>query len=333
MSEDVLEQPTGDRAVISRRTLLQTAAGGGALALLGAKATDAPAATGQVFRPSGRVHEYWIAAVNTTWDIAPNGRDAVMGTDVAPEAHNYQAIVYRRFTPGWKRPWPNSRSGDNGGIPGPTIRAEVGDTVLVHFKNLDAANRYPHSMHFHAFRYAPSSDGAFIPLQSGRGASVPYGKSFTYRLVAVEDSYGVWPYHDHAQAMHESIAAGMYGQIVITRPGERPPDREFVVYFAHHGGFDTINGRAFIGNTPTFRARAGELVQWNVLTIGDLFHTFHIHGHRWRRNGVPTDVELLGPASSLQVRFREDMPGTWYYHCHVESHMRNGMIGLYRVDG
>jgi FtsP/CotA-like multicopper oxidase with cupredoxin domain len=23
--------------------------------------------------------------------------------------------------------------------------------------------------------------------------------------------------------------------------------------------------------------------------------------------------------------------GTWLYHCHVESHMMNGMIGLYRV--
>ena len=332
MSADVPEQSAADRAGISRKSLLQTAAGGGALALLGATGARAPAATEHAFRPSGRVLEYWIAAVSTTWDIAPNGRDSVTGEPVAPEAHRFPAIVYRRFTPGWRRPWPNRRSGDNGGIPGPTIRAEVGDTVLVHFKNLDAANRFPHSMHFHAFRYAPGSDGAFIPFVSGRGGSVPYGKSFTYRLVAVEDSHGVWPYHDHAQAMHESIAAGLYGQIVITRPGERPPDREFVVYFAHHAGFSTINGRAHIGNTPTFRARAGELVQWNVLTIGDEFHTFHVHGHRWRRNGVPTDVELLGPASSLLVRFREDMPGIWYYHCHVESHMRAGMIGLYRVD-
>jgi FtsP/CotA-like multicopper oxidase with cupredoxin domain len=31
------------------------------------------------------------------------------------------------------------------------------------------------------------------------------------------------------------------------------------------------------------------------------------------------------------VRWREDAPGTWLYHCHVEEHMRQGMIGLYKV--
>jgi hypothetical protein len=27
----------------------------------------------------------------------------------------------------------------------------------------------------------------------------------------------------------------------------------------------------------------------------------------------------------------EHDPGTWLYHCHVESHMAAGMIGTYRV--
>ena len=314
---------------ITRRRLLEAAAGTGALALLGTRAPEAPAARDGA--PSGRLIEYWIAAVNTTWDLAPNGRDPVMDDPVSADSRRFPATVYRRFTPGWRRPWPNRASGENGGIPGPTIRAMVGDTVLVHFKNMDSANRLPHSMHFHAFRYGPGSDGAFIPSVSGRGGAVPYQGSFTYRLVAVEDSYGVWPYHDHSPSMHESIDAGLYGAIVVTRPGDLPPDREFVVFLASHGGLDTINGRAFIGNTPTFHARAGDIVQWDVLTLGDNFHSFHVHGHRWLRDGTPTDVELLGPASTLLVRFQEDFPGTWYYHCHVESHMKNGMIGLYKV--
>jgi FtsP/CotA-like multicopper oxidase with cupredoxin domain len=68
-----------------------------------------------------------------------------------------------------------------------------------------------------------------------------------------------------------------------------------------------------------------------VITLGDEFHTFHVHGHRWGRGGVPEDTRTIGPAESFRVRWREDAPGAWLYHCHVESHMMNGMIGLYRV--
>jgi manganese oxidase len=276
--------------------------------------------------------EYWIAAVNMRWDIAPNGGDPVSGTTLPAAQRQFTAVVYRRYTPGFRRAWPNTDvSGDNDGMPGPTIRAEVGDTVIVHFRNRDRHYGLRHSMHFHAFRYLPSSDGAFIPFRSRRGGDVPVGGEWTYRLRAVADSYGVWPYHDHSSTMGQSIELGLFGAIVIPEPGEPRPDREFVVYLNNQKGFDTINGRAFIGNTPTFRARAGETVQWDVLALGENLHVFHVHGHRWLRAGTPTDSELLGPSSTLKVRWREDAPGVWYWHCHVESHQDNGMIGLYRV--
>ena len=94
----------------------------------------------------------------------------------------------------------------------------------------------------------------------------------------------------------------------------------------------TINGRAFVGNTPVYKARPGELVQWDVIGMGSDFHTFHVHGHRWKTpSGVPEDTRTVGPAESFRVRWREKSPGTWLYHCHVEDHMKRGMIGLYRV--
>ena len=34
----------------------------------------------------------------------------------------------------------------------------------------------------------------------------------------------------------------------------------------------------------------------------------------------------------FRIRWREDAPGTWLYHCHVEDHMMHGMIGIYRVS-
>ena len=43
------------------------------------------------------------------------------------------------------------------------------------------------------------------------------------------------------------------------------------------------------------------------------------------------DTQTVGPAESFKVRWREEDPGTWLYHCHVESHMMAGMIGLYHV--
>ena len=77
----------------------------------------------------------------------------------------------------------------------------------------------------------------------------------------------------------------------------------------------------------------GDLIQWDVMAIGADHHTFHVHGHRWRTAaGVPEDTRTLGPAESFRVRWREDAPGTWLYHCHVEQHMEKGMIGIYQVS-
>lgn len=153
-----------------------------------------------------------------------------------------------------------------------------------------------------------------------------------YRLTAGRDSSGVWPYHDHSPSMRESIPGGMYGMLSIRDRGEPLPDREFVVALNAFHGFQAINGRAFVGNTPVFRAKVGETVQWDVMGMGSEFHTFHVHGHRWRDRGVPKDTQTVGPAESFRIRWREDAPGVWLYHCHVEGHMEAGMIGTYRVS-
>ena len=108
-------------------------------------------------------------------------------------------------------------------------------------------------MHFHGVEYKPSSDGIWLPLFSGKGGSVMPGKSFTYRLTAGPGSAGFWPYHDHSTSMEESIAGGLYGGLSIAERGEVRADREFVVTFAPWHGFQTIDGRAFVGNTPVFR--------------------------------------------------------------------------------
>jgi FtsP/CotA-like multicopper oxidase with cupredoxin domain len=283
---------------------------------------------------SGAVREYWVAAVPTTWNMIPNGRDAVTGMTYDTAQSVFPTVVYRRYTRGWKHPLFNNPTagGNQDLIPGPLLQARAGDRYVIHFKNRDSAFRRPHSMHFHGVHYKPSSDGAYLPGYSGGDADVEYGKTWTYRLTAGRDSRGVWPYHDHSPSMDASIAGGMYGMLSILGRHERAPDRELVVIFAEMGAFQTIDGRAFVGNTPVFSAKVGQLVQWDVMAMGSEHHTFHVHGHRWiARDGAPRDTQTVGPAESFRIRWREEDPGTWLYHCHVEQHMMQGMIGTYQV--
>ena len=280
------------------------------------------------------VRRYWIAAEPVTWNVVPNGRDAILNVSYPTSETVFPTIVYRRYTRGWKRRLPNAtpHSQPDSVVPGPLLHARVGDRIVVHFKNLDYLFKQPHSMHFHGVEYRPSSDGAYVPGFSGRDGDVKPGQTWTYRLRAGAHSAGVWPYHDHSPSMDDSISGGMYGTLSILGPRDRAPDREFVVYFEISHGFSMIDGRAFVGNTPVMRARVGDVVQWDVLAMGSEHHTFHVHGHRWLENGMPRDTKTLGPAESFRIRWREDAPGTWLYHCHVEQHMMHGMIGIYRVS-
>ena len=295
-----------------------------ALLVTGAAAYAAPA--------GAATRHYWVAAVPATWNIVPNGRDAIMGTRYDPAQTVFGTTVYRRYTRNWRRPLSRPMTGSGrDGLQGPLLHARVGDRIRVHFENLDTRFRRPHSMHFHGVRYKPSSDGAFVPGFSGRDADVKPGRTWTYKLTVLESSRGVWPYHDHSPSMHESIEGGLWGMLSIRGRHEPLPDREFVVVFAPMGNFQTIDGRAFVGNSPVFTAFPGQLVQWDVMAMGSEHHTFHVHGHRWLEHGVPVDTKTVGPAESFRIRWREREPGTWLYHCHVETHMEQGMIGLYQV--
>ena len=312
--------------------------GAGALAIAGVLALSGLVIYETAFAGStsrGRTIDVWIAAAPVVWNIAPNGHDAIEGMKVPSAKSVLSTVVYRRYSPHWRKPEPNAprASADGLLIPGPLIRARVGDHLRIHFKNMDTLRRDPHSMHFHGVHYEPSSDGAYVPGFSGRDADVQPGHSYTYRLTAGNDSAGVWPYHDHSPSMMDSIGGGMYGMLSILGRHEQAPDREFEVALAPWGKFMTVDGRAFVGNTPVFRARVGELVQWDVMAMGSDFHTFHVHGHRWiTPSDVSRDTQTVGPAESFRIRWREDAPGTWLYHCHVEDHMMHGMIGIYRVS-
>jgi len=320
---------TGVSAPRGPRALALAALAGAVLVLLATGAITSVAAGGS--SAHGAVREYWVAAVPVTWNVVPNERNAIERERFTPAQTVFRTVAFRQYTKDFAKQIPNGPG--NPGLQGPLLHARVGDRLVVHFQNLDTVTNQPHSMHFHGVRYRFGSDGAYIPGFSGPGANVKPGESFTYRFEAGPGARGVWPYHDHSPSMMESIEGGLYGALSVLGRDEDPPDREFVVYLAAQLGFNTINGRAFVGNTPVYRAKVGEVVQWDVLAIGSDFHTFHVHGHRWlQADGTPRDTQTVGPAESFRVRWREDTPGTWLYHCHVEEHMMNGMIAIYRVS-
>jgi FtsP/CotA-like multicopper oxidase with cupredoxin domain len=119
-----------------------------------------------------------------------------------------------------------------------------------------------------------------------------------------------------------------------------------------------LNGRTFVGNTPTVVAQAGQRIRWYVfnLDLGEVWHNFHTHGQRWQFAGQTIDVRSISPAESFVVdttappvlllpddieehqppenRLPDAKPyqlrGDFLVHCHVEMHMGQGLAGLVR---
>jgi FtsP/CotA-like multicopper oxidase with cupredoxin domain len=287
----------------------------------------------------GQVREYWIQATSAPWNPVPTGRDTWMG--MAHRMRPFRAFMYQEMESGFSGP----KTYEDGSVakpqmPGPALEAEVGDVLEVHFRNADEQFLQAVTMHPHGVRYTPDYDGIFLNEFTRVGGFVAPGEEFTYRWECLPSSVGAWPYHDHGPNHVLNSSRGLFGSIVIREKGETPPDRE---YFLHIHSLapaitrspqmlHTINGRAFAGNTPTLRAKVGETVAIHVFGTNNDFHTFHIHGHRWLDAGRHVDSPTIGPSESFTIKFQEDNPGRWLYHCHVASHMDAGMAGWYLVE-
>src|SRR4051812_2265640 len=77
-------------------------------------------------QPGGQVREYWIQARTVRWDVAPTGRDDWM--DMAVKGpRSFTALVYQAYSDGFAGPIGPAA------MPGPTLEAEVGDVLRVHF--------------------------------------------------------------------------------------------------------------------------------------------------------------------------------------------------------
>jgi FtsP/CotA-like multicopper oxidase with cupredoxin domain len=62
-----------------------------------------------------------------------------------------------------------------------------------------------------------------------------------------------------------------------------------------------LNGRTFVGNTPTIVVESGQCIRWYVfnLDLAVIWHNFHVHGHRWQFADHAVDTRSLSPAESF----------------------------------
>ncbi len=210
----------------------------------------------------------------------------------------------------------------NGSIPGPLIRASVGDRLIVHFKNQlpDAT-----TVHWHGIRLPASMDGTPDESQP----PVLTGGSFTYDFVVPDASF-FW-YHPHVQSAVQ-VGYGLSGPLLVADPAD-PPDLgdelvlvlsdmalnddgtlkdpkaggDFGTLFGREGNALLVNGRI----DPIIEARAGLRQRWRLVNAAkSRYFQLAMTGHTFTRIGgdgglierpVETEMVVIAPGERADV--------------------------------
>jgi manganese oxidase len=190
----------------------------------------------------GVVRSYYIAAQDVDWNYTPAGYDEISGTafgvsdpgQLLYTEHNgtylgetFLKCVYKQYTDGTFTTLVPQPAWE--GIMGPTLYAEVGDTIQVTFKN---ECQFPESVHPHGVFYNVTSEGAlYNDSAPNEGQDVPPGGEWVYRWYVPEragpgpmDGEAVmWMYHSHVYEPVD-VNDGLIGSIIISAPGDANPN-------------------------------------------------------------------------------------------------------------
>ncbi len=210
--------------------------------------------------PLGKTRVYYIAADELIWDYAPSGINQITGkpfdafqemfTKPGPQqiGSKSKKALFREYTDATFKTL-KTRTPDQAylGFLGPVIRAEVGDSIRVVFRN---NGTHPYSMHPHGVMYDKASEGAgYVDNTSGADRlddGVEPGATYTYRWLAsdragpgpMDGSSVFWMYHSHVNESAD-VNSGLIGPMIITARGKAKPDgspkdvdKEIVMAFA-----------------------------------------------------------------------------------------------------
>jgi FtsP/CotA-like multicopper oxidase with cupredoxin domain len=184
----------------------------------------------------------------------------------------------------------------NGAYVPPTLRARLGDTLRITFRNnlttgLDRPGYVgpictgagtPSNLHFHGMSVSPqgSSDNVFVHVQPG--------ETFQYQVripASGRQGPGLFWYHPHAHGfVNDQILAGMSGALVVDGIDQLfpllhgLPERFFLikhVKLADESEIVSINGQI----NPAVAMRSGEMQFWRIAHIGaSEFYKFRVEG-------------------------------------------------------
>jgi FtsP/CotA-like multicopper oxidase with cupredoxin domain len=258
----------------------------------------------QAAPPQGsKVRTYYVAADEMDWEYSPLRMNVINGEKyhfqdipdskgmLDPNATRYRKVLFREYTDAtFASLKPRTEAWAHLGILGPLIRAEVGDTIHVVFKN-NASRAY--SLHPHGVFYAKDSEGAAYKDNStdkDKGDdSVAPGATYTYVWLVPEragptdgeGSTAFWLYHSHVDE-GKDINSGLIGPLIITRRGmaraDGSPtdvDREFITEF---GLFDEHLSWYWDANVKRIYGDPKNYDDHNTL-VHEFHHFFTINGY------------------------------------------------------
>jgi nitrite reductase (NO-forming) len=243
----------------------------------------------------------------------------------------------------------------DGTVPGPLLRARVGDTIVVTFTN-DASSLHPHTIDFHAV-IGPGGGAAVLMASPGET------KTLTFTAMHA----GLFVYHCAAQNPALHMAHGQYGLILIE--SETPLPKVDHEYYVMQGEFYTtgtlgqkglqiFDSQAMLDGIPNYvvfngrtgalannlHAKTGETVRFYVGNGGvNLISSFHVIGtvfdRVWQEGSLTsppsTDVQttLVPAGGSTVVDLRLHIPGKFVLVDHALARVDKGAWGVLQVEG
>jgi nitrite reductase (NO-forming) len=250
-------------------------------------------------------------------------------------------------------------------VPGPTLRARVGDRIRFKMTNRSAdampgmrltAPPMMHSMDFHAAMVSPQD----------KYRSIAPGQTIEFEFTP--NYPGVFMYHCGTPMILEHIASGMYGAVVVEPRGgyATKADREYVVIQsefyttpdpdrrkADGVPLQVLDGERLRASQPNYTvfngvhngmvkrplaAKPGERVRLYVLNVGpSKTSSFHVVGTIFDRvwmEGNPDNqfrgmqTVLLGSSNSAIVEFVIPEEGAYIMVDHHFANASQGAIGL-----